>query len=194
MKKIIVLVVLLLLILVVYWYKFKRNEHHPESKQESLHVGKHSAAFNSKVDSIMNFYMDMNNAFVDADTVKAKEACRKFIQVVDSFNLEELKKDTTSIYETAAANLANLNPNAESLLLQKDITEMRKDFSTLSENLYPFLKTIHYEGKTLYWYNCPMAFGEDKEANWLSSSPDILNPYLGKNHSVNCGEVKDSIK
>ena len=70
----------------------------------------------------------------------------------------------------------------------------------ISENLYPFLKTIKYEGPKLYWQNCPMAFGEDKEANWISNTKEIINPYLGKNHPeykssmLHCGEIKDTIK
>lgn len=202
MKKLLILVTLLILIAGVYWYKFrfKKNYYKEDNMQESLHVGKHSAEFNNKIDSIMSFYFDMKTAFVEADTAKAKTSCRNFISLIDSLKLDELKKDTASIYETAEASLTNVKPNAESLLMQTDITEMRRDFSTVSENLYPFLKTIHYEGKTIYWDNCPMAFGEDREANWLSNSYEIINPYLGKNHPVHkdkmlhCGEVKDSIK
>ena len=70
----------------------------------------------------------------------------------------------------------------------------------IGESIYPLLKTIHYDGNTLYWQNCPMAFGEDKGANWISNTAEIINPYLGKNHPefkgtmLHCGEVKDSIK
>jgi len=76
---------------------------------------------------------------------------------------------------------------------------MRHDFSMVSENLYPLLKTIHYEGPKLYWQNCPMAFGDDKPANWLSNTAEILNPYLGKKHPeyksamLHCGENMDSL-
>jgi hypothetical protein len=96
--------------------------------------------------------------------------------------------------------LSDIKANAESLLNQTVITEMRQDFRMVSENIYPLLKTIHYEGETLYWQNCPMAFGEDKGANWISNTEEIINPYLGKNHPefkatmLHCGEVKDSIK
>jgi len=45
-----------------------------------------------------------------------------------------------------------------------------------------------------------MAFGEDKGADWISNSEEIVNPYLGKNHPeykgsmLHCGEIKDTIK
>ena len=95
--------------------------------------------------------------------------------------------------------LGDVKANAESLLNQTDITEIRQDFRMIGESIYPLLKTIHYEGKTLYWQNCPMAFGDDKGANWISNTEEIINPYLGKNHPefksgmLHCGEVKDSI-
>ena len=85
------------------------------------------------------------------------------------------------------------------MIQQPNLTEMRKDFRMINENIYPFLKTIHYEGKKLYWQNCPMAFGEGKEANWISNTEEIVNPYLGKKHPeykatmLGCGEIKDSI-
>jgi hypothetical protein len=103
------------------------------------------------------------------------------------------------IYMTAAMQLNDVKSNAESLLQQTDITEMRQDFRMIGENIYPLLKTIHYEGKAIYLQNCPMAFGDDKGANWISSTSEIINPYLGKNHPefkgtmLHCGEVKDSI-
>jgi hypothetical protein len=114
--------------------------------------------------------------------------------------LAELKKDSSGIYISAIQQLSDVKANAESLLSQSDITEIRQDFRMIGESIYPLLKTIHYEGKTLYWQNCPMAFGEDKGANWISNTEEIINPYLGKNHPefksgmLHCGEVKDSIK
>ena len=148
----------------------------------------------------MKSYFNMSSSFVDADTANAKENCRKFIQLMDSIPLDELKKDTASIYEAAAGSFSGITDNAKSLLMQTNITEMRKDFSMVSENLYPFFKLINYEGENMYWQNCPMAFGEDNGANWISSSKIIINPYLGKNHPefkgtmLHCGLVKDTIK
>src|SRR5690606_11430439 len=99
---------------------------------------------------------------------------------------------------SAQQQVSDIKANASPILEETDITNMRRDFRMVSENMYPFLKTIGYEGEKLYWQNCPMAFGEE-EANWLSNSPEIINPYLGRNHPVykssmlRCGEVKDSI-
>ena len=149
---------------------------------------------------MMTAYFDLKAAFVEADTLMAKDAAKKFLVIADSIKLDELKKDTSGILETANMQLSDIKANAESLLKQTTITEMRQDFRMVGESIYPLLKTIHYEGKTLYWQNCPMAFGEGKEANWISSTEEIINPYMGKKDPefkagmLHCGEVKDSIK
>ncbi|RYD70838.1 MAG: DUF3347 domain-containing protein, partial [Sphingobacteriales bacterium] len=145
-------------------------------------------------------YFTMKDAFVDADTAKAKQYARSFNSLIDSIPLQELKKDDSLIVATAAANITDIKANVAALLQQTDITLMRQDFRTVSDMLYPsFFKTINYEGPNLYLQNCPMAFDGDKDANWISSSEEVINPYLGKNHPkykgtmLNCGEVKDSI-
>jgi hypothetical protein len=149
---------------------------------------------------MLNTYFDMKAAFVEADTTMAKGAAKKFLILTDSLKLNELAKDTTGILESATMQLNDIKANGESLLKQTDITEMRQDFRMVGESIYPLLKTIHYEGKTLYWQNCPMAFGDGKEANWISNTEEIINPYLGKKNPefkatmLHCGEVKDSIK
>lgn len=201
MKKIIALVLLVLAGFSIYWFLLRTKGTGPaQEKQKAIVVGKHSAGFNTSVQAMMDAYFQMKNAFVEADTVKAKEAAKSFISLLDSIPLKELDKDSTLISETAKYNIADLKANANSLLIQSDITEMRQDFRTLSDMLYPgFFKVINYEGPALYLQNCPMAFGEEKDANWISNSNEIMNPYLGTNHPqykatmLHCGEVKDSI-
>jgi hypothetical protein len=149
----------------------------------------------------MAAYMEIKNAFINADTAKAKNATKNFISLLDSIPLVELKNDTVSIYETAKGSVNDIRANAESLVQQTDITEMRKDFSMVTEMLYPsFFSSINYEGEKMYLQNCPMAFNDEISANWISYSQEIENPYLGKYHPkykagmLHCGEIKDTIK
>jgi len=199
-KVVIILLVLILAIAGYYWYKFSNTGEDSGPKQQPLALKKHSDVFNSSIGSAMRAYFDMKAAFVEADTAGAKGNCRKFIQLLDSIPLSELKNDTAKIYEIALNDFSNIKINAESLLQQTNILEMRKDFGMVSENLYPFFRTINYEGEKMYWQNCPMAFGDDNGANWISNTVDIINPYLGKNHPeykgtmLHCGEIKDTIK
>lgn len=202
MKKVLLgLLVLILGIAGYYWYMFsKAGGGNSGPKQESLKLKKHSDTFNLAVNAAMEAYFEMSAAFVDADTAKVKTAAKKFVQLLDTIPMAELKKDTANIYEVAMGTFDGVKSNAADILVQSDILEMRKDFSMVSENLYPFFKIVNYEGENLYWQNCPMAFGEEKEANWVSKTVEVVNPYLGKNHPehkgtmLHCGSIKDTIK
>lgn len=201
MKKVLLIVIALgLAVAGYYWYKSTNKAGGDGEKQAPIALKKHSDNFNDAVSTAMQSYFEMAASFVDADTAKAKEHCNKFVQLLDSIPMDELKKDTTDIYEMAANTLMGIKSNAVSLVTMTDIQEMRKDFSMVSENLYPFFKLINYEGANMYWQHCPMAFGDDVGANWISASKEVVNPYLGKNHPeyrgtmLNCGMVKDTIK
>lgn len=200
-----ILLILALIILAIggyYWYMFSRSGGgNSGPKQAPLAVKKHSPEFNKSVSNMMNAYFGLKNAFVDGDSLRAREECKAFIRLLDSIPLADLKKDTTAIIETVQGNISDIRLNAAALLKENTVTEMRQDFRMISEILYPsFFKSINYEGEKLYWQNCPMAFGEGKEANWISNTEEINNPYLGKNHPefkstmLHCGEIKDTIK
>jgi len=202
MKKILLLLFVFAAMFAVYWFKFRTTESTPDApKQAPLTLKKHSEKFNQSVDSVVNAYLAIKNAFIEADTATVKTATKSFITLVSNLPIDELKKDTTTIFETVKGNVMDIKSNAESLLNQTDITEMRRDFSMVTEMMYPsFFTAINYEGEKLYVANCPMAFNDTEAANWISNSAEIANPYLGKKHPkyqagmLNCGSVKDSIQ
>ena len=201
MKKLFPVLAILFAAVAVYFLFFNKKDNKPDvPKQAPIALKKHSEIFNTSTDSLVNAYMNMKDAFVNADTAAVKTAARNFVAVLERLPIEELKTDTATIFETVKSNVVDIKSNATSLLQQSNITEMRKDFSMVTEMMYPsFFKAINYEGTKLYVANCPMAFGDDVAANWISNSAEIVNPYLGKNHPtykgtmLRCGEVKDSI-
>ena len=200
MKKFFIGVTVLAVLFGLYWFLLREKEGPGSPKQQALSVNKHSSVFNKSLDSTLTAYFSIKDAFVDADTMKIKIAVSGFLIQLDKLPLDELKKDTNIILDVVSGQLADIRANAVSISSGKDITAMRRDFSSVNENIYPLLKTIHYSGNTLYWQNCPMAFGENQPANWISNTEEIVNPYLGKNHPeykgtmLHCGEVMDSIK
>ena len=201
MKGILAVVIAIAMILAVWLLFFKPDNKATTAtkKQISVTAKKHSPQFDTQISSLINSYMAMKSAFVDADTSEIKAKTAGFIASADSLHLEELQEKDSSIYMAVQQNVSDIKANANPILQENEITEMRHDFSMVSENLYPFLKTIGYEGEKLYWQNCPMAFGDDKPANWLSSTSEINNPYLGKKDPkyksgmLHCGENMDSI-
>lgn len=200
MRKLLAILFIAALIFGAWWIFFKDKSHNDGPKQQPLKVGKHSGEFNKSVGAVVTEYLSLKEAFVNADTTKIKAQEKKLIAAIDSIKIDELKKDTTGIFQSAQLLIGDIISNANAILKETDITEMRQDFRMVSENLFPLLKTIHYEGVKLYWQNCPMAFGEGKDASWLSNTEEIINPYLGKNHPeykgtmLHCGEIKDTIQ
>ncbi len=201
MKKIISLLVMLLGAFSVYWFILRTKESKPKApKMAPIAVKQHSDSFNLSITNLMHAYFGIKESFVSADTANAKKYTGIFIVLLDSIPVKELEKEDAMIAQTANANIADIKANAVSLLQQTDITQMRVDFRTVSDMMYPgFFKIINYEGATLYLQNCPMAFDGEKDANWISNSNKVVNPYLGNNHPkykaamLNCGEVKDSL-
>ena len=200
MKRILPIIIIVIIIVAGWFFFFKKGEKTiAKVKPESIALKKHSAEFDNQITTLIDSYMAMKNAFVDGDTSEIKAKTGNFIIVADSLNLSELQEKDSSVYLAVKQNVSDIKANASPILEENNITEMRHDFSMVSENLYPFLKTINYEGGKLYWQNCPMAFGDDKPANWLSNTAEINNPYLGKNDPtyksgmLHCGENMDSI-
>jgi hypothetical protein len=199
MKKLIG-VILFAALVVGLWVLFMRKKPQTElPRQEALKVNKHSTEFNKSLDEVISAYLSLKDAFVDADTAVINAQQRKMITALGAVKIDELKNDTSGIFQSAEAQIRDIKANAEAISKEKDITGMRQGFRMVSENLYPLLKTVNYQGQKLYWQNCPMAFGE-KDASWLSSTAKIINPYLGKNHPeykgtmLHCGVTQDSIK
>ena len=82
---------------------------------------------------------------------------------------------------------------------ESGIEARRRSFNMITEYLYELATAVRYDGHIIYHIKCPMAFKETEEGYWLSSTRQIVNPYLGNKHPVykskmlGCGEVTDSI-
>lgn len=198
----IVFIVVLLVAFSIYWFMLRSKSSGPKApKPVPMAIKRHSDAFNNSINTVVDNYLSLKDAFVEADTAMVKVKANAFMAALNNVDTIELKKDTALVFETVTATLGDIKSNAESLLKQTDITEMRRDFSSMTDVMYPtFFIAIKYEGQKLYLDNCPMAFNDSIPANWISNSAEIVNPYLGKKHPVyhagmlGCGEVKDSIQ
>lgn len=202
MKKVLIFGLLIVAAFAVYWFMFRKTGNDaPDTRQQPIALKKHSDGFNASIDKVVTTYLSIKDAFVTADTATVKKNTMMLVSLLDSIPVSELNNDSANVSEVAKATIADIRANAVSLLSQADITEMRQDFRMMTEMMYPaFFNTINYEGQKLYLQHCPMAFGEDKGADWISNSEVIINPYLGKNHPeykgsmLHCGEIKDTIK
>lgn len=201
MRRFLILLALLVLAVGMYFYYGKKSgDKKVDTSEKPIKQSVHSDAFNQSVETAVGHYLELKDAFVNADTAAVKMHAAAFVQALDSIHVEDMKKDSGAVVETAKASIADIKSNIESLLKQTDITEMRRDFSMATQMMYPaFFQSINYEGKKLYLQHCPMAFNDTEGADWLSNSSEIMNPYLGKKHPkykagmLHCGEIKDSL-
>lgn len=200
MKRFISILIVVIVLAGLWFFVFKKDKNDVKPVPEVTNaVKKHSPDFNKSISNVLDAYFNLQDAFVNADTARIKATASKFIDATDSIQLSELKATDSSLIISARQNISDIKANALPILQESGITEMRQDFSMVSENLYPLLKVIGYEGNKIYWQNCPMAFGDDKPANWLSNTAEINNPYLGKfdpkykSGMLHCGENMDSI-
>jgi Protein of unknown function (DUF3347) len=195
-----ILLYLLLLLIGIIRYLFFSNDHSGQSelKPEPLSVSKHSIVFNKSIQTMLNAYYKMTEAFVSLDTASISKYGTELKIALDSLQINELQKDT-AIYLTALDPLANAKTEVNSILADPSINEKRGSLNILSDNIRNLLVIVKYDQAKIYWQECPMAFGEDRPGNWLSKTIDVRNPYLGtkdpqhKDEMLNCGGPKDTI-
>ena len=183
--------ILLLLVGVIrYLFLSSGDSHESGPKLVPLSVSKHSDFFNQSVASFLDAYYIMTGAFMKDDTALIGRSATQFKMTLDSFKVDELKQDTL-IYETALEPLFNAKAEVESIIMDPSLPEKKASLNILSDHIRNLLVTIKYDQAKVYWQECPMAFGEEKPGNWLSSTNAVKNPYLSK--MPECGGPKDTI-
>jgi hypothetical protein len=165
---------------------------------QALRISKNSSAFDQAFDAMMSSYFALKDALVDWDTLKADQAAEQVAAKADSLPVKTVKADS-AIVLTAESLAASIDGEAKDLTGEKGIDGRRVSFNRLTGYLYDLIRTVKYDGQTIYHIRCPMAFGDSSEGFWLSNTAAIINPYLGKKHPtygakmLGCGEVTDSL-
>ncbi|MGB4772713.1 MAG: DUF3347 domain-containing protein [Chitinophagaceae bacterium] len=142
-------------------------------------------------------YFQLADALVNWDTALANKHAMTLATAADSL---DFSGTTDSTLITTVLDLSG-TIRAESMALaeEMDINEKRREFSMITDNLYPLLQAVQYNGQKLYYQVCPMAFNDNDSGFWISDKAEIVNPYLGTKHPkyasgmLHCGEVVDSI-
>ncbi|MFT3904249.1 MAG: DUF3347 domain-containing protein [Niabella sp.] len=197
MKKFLIVLVIVLAAFLAYKFAFQKKKPARE-KPVPVAVSTHSEGFNKSVDAVLKRYFEMTDGFVNWDSAVVNAKAAELQQALESFDLEDLKKDSI-IYQTALFPLENCKGSAATIATSGDWTEKRRELQNLSDNLRMLLITVKFDQKVVYWNECPMAFGEGQIGNWLSEKDEIVNPYLGKKDPkygasmLSCGENKMKI-
>ena len=173
------------------------NNSKQENKTETKSVSIHSNSFNASVQSALDSYHALTEAFVNWDSATVDKKAAELRLKLDSINFYGF----TPASITAPVDTLNLAKNdLQAMTTAKDIFSKRQALNTLSQRIYSFLNTVQYDEKKIYLQECPMAFNNEATPGmWLSRNEAIRNPYMGLHHPkygkamIECGDTKDSV-
>ncbi|MES2649453.1 MAG: DUF3347 domain-containing protein [Bacteroidota bacterium] len=189
MKKVIIPVVLVTLVAFVAYKFFYKKESSEQQKEIPLTVSTNDS-LTGNVGGALQAYYNLKDAFVKSDTSLVNKEASVFIEKIAQVETGDIKADA-AIVELAGQLKQNLANETNNLVTTKELEPKRKVFQVISDQLFDFLRTIGYQGSTVYQQFCPMAF-ENNGAAWLSNTTEISNPYFGSK-MLHCGDVRDSI-
>lgn len=173
------------------------QNNNPQAEKEVPVPSRHSEAFNTSVNSLLDNYYQLTEAFVNWDSTNAATLAKVVKGRLDSLPLEELKKDSSA--EASVTIMDGARNDLSAIMTVQDITSKRHALNALSDKLFLLLNTVRYDRKKLYLHECPMAFNDEDPGHWLSNVDSIRNPYLGLHHPryksgmIECGETKEVI-
>jgi hypothetical protein len=170
----------------------------PEKKETSSQkpASTYSPAFNQSVENTLQGYYQLTEAFVNWDTAGVVKLAREVFNKIDSLPVNEIK---VSDQRKAGVTLMEAKNDLNVMMLSNTITEKRHGLNGLTEHLFDFLNTAHYDHQKIYLQQCPMAFNDEEPGVWLSAADSIRNPYMGLHHPrygkamLDCGENKSAI-
>ena len=137
MKKVLAVLAILILAFAGYiYYAFKSGKKKPKGPEPvPLTVSKHSPAFNASVHDALTAYYTLSESLVNWDSAKVKTHAAALQASLDSLKLDELKTDTTGIYESAVDPLRISQDAVATLRQSTTLAQARESFNALSENL-----------------------------------------------------------
>ena len=165
----------------------------PETAEPKVANGyAYTETFNQSMNTVLNAYYNLKDAFVASDTVKINTEAVVLKNLLDSFKLEEVQQFDTLGFSSINGRPGDVAAEISGMLGEKELEKKRESFEMVSNAFYDMVRVIKPTGATIYYQYCPMAF-DNKGAYWLSSADSIMNPYFGKK-MLTCGEVKETLK
>jgi len=201
MKKALLLVCVLSIALgITYLVLHKSNSGNvnSEDKDVPLSISSKTSAFNRSFAVVLNNYYGLSDGFALSDSSQISTAAEKLHISIDSIRFDQFKADT-AIVQTAVSLAQSMQGEIKGLQKENTMEQKKREFNMITDELYSLIRTVRYDGSTVYHMRCPNAFADSSEAYWLSPANKIQNPYIGNIHnSANGnaqvqGEVIDSL-
>ena len=142
-----------------------------EQPKQMISLGKtaNSDLVNQSFEEILSHYFQLKNNFANevADSLINLKA-RQLQQSVDSFPLASFKADSVLVF-TAQSYLTGISDELKGLSGEKALSEKRKEFQMVSDQLYDLIRTVRYDRAIIYHFYCQSAFN-DQGAYWLNDT------------------------
>ena len=139
MKKIIILLVLAVLGVATYYFWVTKPKPNREAAfLQSPAQSSHDPAFNQSVDSVLNAYYALSDAFVNWDSLRVAAHAAQLQERLDDFSIKGLKGDTV-IYQSVQPALESARKEAKAVSNATGLAQKRKAFHVLSQNLFGLL-------------------------------------------------------
>jgi Cu(I)/Ag(I) efflux system membrane fusion protein len=145
--------------------------------------------FQEQLLNVFRAYIDLKEALVSSDLEKAKSEAILTRQAVGKVDMKLL---SGAAHNDWMAYLMPINNSLKDIATSSDLESLRKEFSTLSDNLYKSIKAFGLGGTEAFYEFCPMAF-DNAGGYWLSDNSQIRNPYFG-DKMLACGEVRERLR
>jgi hypothetical protein len=201
MKKALILIGVLAMALGITWLVLRKSDSgngKREDKDIPLEINSKTTAFNRSFAGVLNSYYDLSDGFAETDTSLISRTAGKLSKAIDSIRFDQFKADT-AIVETAINLAQSMQGDIAGLKGEPKMEQKKREFNMITDQLYSLIRTVRYDGSTVFHIRCAVAFPDSSEAYWLSPTNTIVNPYLGKNNPEtknkmqDYGEVSDSI-
>lgn len=147
------------------------------------------ASTKAQVAGFLTDYFSLNEMLIEDSLAGAKLAAATFSKTASTFNIEKLTPEQLDFYLVQSSILKS---SLESLSKTSDIESARVELATISQSMYSMVKAFHPNDTPLYYQYCPMA-RDNKGANWLSATKELVNPYMGQ-MMLACGRTQETIE
>ncbi len=145
-------------------------------------------AFRAQLTAILETYLQIHAALVDADEPAARDAMRTLDQELAAFDAADAPTEVRDAWDQDRREMRSHLAHFDAL---DDLKNVRQEFNTVSQVLAYSIQQFGVDGP-VYRQFCPMAFDEDG-AYWLSRDETITNPYLPED-MLRCGEVVEQLR
>ena len=142
----------------------------------------------TQINGFLTDYFALSKSLIEDNNDEAKAAAKKLSETVGKFNMSKLMGEQMDFYHV---QVAKLNTGLKGISESADIEETRMELMPVSESIFALVKAYQSNASELYYQFCPMA-RNGEGANWLSSTKEIINPYMGQ-RMLKCGKTQEVI-